>query len=200
MFFDSALFIWFLFIVFAVFWGLVRFPVVRVVWLLLASYAFYASWNYQLLALILFSTCVDFVVGQAIHASEDQRRRKAWLFVSIAANLGLLAVFKYADFFLQSVEAVAQAAGSGTEIPLLKLVLPVGISFYTFQTMSYTIDVYRGGSKPVAELPGLRPLRRVLPAAGRRADRTWPATACPRCLPPRRPTLAGHAAAPGARG
>ncbi len=149
MLFDTTLFVWFFLLVFAGFWMLVRFPIARVLWLLVASYAFYAAWNPWLLSLILFSTVLDFSVGRAMGRSGDQRRRTVLLVVSLVGNLGLLALFKYADFFLGSIQACVDAVGAGTEIPMLDLVLPVGISFYTFQTLSYTIDIYRGELEPI---------------------------------------------------
>ena len=149
MLFDTTLFVWFLLIVFFGFWLMVRYPVARVVWLLGASYVFYASWNPSLLLLILFSTALDYHAGRGIYRATRMEQRRAWLALSLVGNLGLLAVFKYADFVLESVNRVAAAAGAGGSIPLLDLVLPVGISFYTFQTLSYTLDIYRGRLKAV---------------------------------------------------
>ena len=147
--FDTALYIWFLVIVFVGNWALISRERLRVVWLLAASYVFYASWNYQLLVLILFSTALDYTVGAKIHQSNYKGLKKFWLSLSLIGNLGVLALFKYADFFLKSVENATHAAGMGVETPLLHLVLPVGISFYTFQTLSYTIDIYRGKLEPI---------------------------------------------------
>ena len=147
--FDTALYIWFLVIVFAGNWALVSRERLRMVWLLCASYVFYASWNYQLLVLILFSTVVDYTVGWRIHRAASKGARKAWLTVSLVANLGVLGLFKYADFFIRSIEGASRAMGTGVDLPLLHLVLPVGISFYTFQTLSYTIDIYRGKLEPI---------------------------------------------------
>jgi len=147
--FDTALYIWFLLIVFAGNWALVRHERIRIVWLLVASYVFYASWNYQLLVLIWFSTVLDYTVGWRIHRASTDMRRKAWLTCSLVGNLGVLALFKYADFFLKSVELGLQSLGFSADLPLLHLVLPVGISFYTFQTLSYTIDIYREKLEPI---------------------------------------------------
>ncbi len=116
--------------------------------LLLASYVFYGSWDWRFLSLVLLSTVVDFVVAQKIEANETEGRRRLWLLLSMATNLGLLGVFKYYDFFAVSLVELLNAMGIGASLPVMKVILPVGISFYTFQTMSYTIDVYRRRSKP----------------------------------------------------
>lgn len=110
--------------------------------LLTASYVFYGWWDWRLCSLILFSTVVDYWVGLRLEASRDPRRRRAWLTTSICVNLGVLGVFKYTNFFLDSLRPVL--ASGGVDVPYLHIVLPVGISFFTFQTMSYSIDVYRG--------------------------------------------------------
>lgn len=149
MLFDTTLFVWFFLIVFAGFWAMVKYPIARVLWLLAASYVFYASWNPALLSLILFSTVLDYFAGRGIYRAESKRVRKIWLFVSVGGNLGLLSVFKYADFFISSINRAVEMTGGNPGIPLLELVLPVGISFYTFQTLSYTIDIYRGDLEAV---------------------------------------------------
>lgn len=114
------------------------------VMLLGASYFFYGWWDWQFLGLILVSTVVDFAVGIALDGAESASRRKWLLLVSVATNLGILAVFKYANFFVESLEDAVALAGLSWNLNLARIVLPVGISFYTFQTMSYTIDIYRG--------------------------------------------------------
>ena len=103
------------------------------------------AWNPRFIALIVASTLVDFWVAQRIEATPDhqQSKRKSLLLGSLAMNLGLLGYFKYTNFFLQSVSGVVQGLGGDLSIPIFDIVLPVGISFYTFQTMSYTVDVYR---------------------------------------------------------
>ncbi len=113
--------------------------------LLLASYAFYGSWDARFLSLIVFSTLVDYGVARlmAVIPSGD-RRRKRLLLISLVSNLGLLGFFKYFGFFTTSAAEFLAALGLDVSAPTLQIVLPVGISFYTFQTLSYTIDVYRG--------------------------------------------------------
>lgn len=110
--------------------------------LLGASYLFYGWWDWRFCFLILASTIVDYAVGLGLERREDPRRRRALLVLSLCANLGVLGFFKYMNFFLGSAEALL--GGWGVQVPHLDVVLPVGISFYTFQTMSYSIDVYRG--------------------------------------------------------
>ncbi|MEZ4433928.1 MAG: MBOAT family O-acyltransferase [bacterium] len=117
-------------------------------WLLAASYFFYGSWNAVFLLLIIGSTLVDYFVAHAIAASADQRRRDRLMWLSVAVNLGALGFFKYCNFFVDSFAALLGAVGVEASLPVLDVLLPVGISFYTFQTMSYTIDVWRGEQQP----------------------------------------------------
>lgn len=112
--------------------------------LLGASYLFYAAWNPVFIWLLILSTVVDWYAARRLHASEGPRRRKAWLLLSVGVNLGLLSWFKYADFFIANYNQVTGWLGLGDfQAPFLDVVLPIGISFYTFQTLSYTFDVYR---------------------------------------------------------
>ncbi len=108
-------------------------------WLLISSLFFYGWGEPKYLLLMATSICLFFGCGIAIDRSKEKSLKKFWLFVSAALSLSFLAIFKYADFFLQSFNAL-----TGMSLPLLKLALPIGISFYTFQCLSYTIDVYRG--------------------------------------------------------
>ncbi len=112
-------------------------------WLLAFSYLFYAGWDWRFLGLIVFSTVLDYWVARRIEASEREEKRKRFLYLSLLGNLGSLAFFKYYGFFTESAVAFSEYLGLGLSPPILKIVLPVGISFYTFQTLSYTIDVYR---------------------------------------------------------
>ncbi|MCA8912762.1 MAG: MBOAT family protein, partial [Planctomycetes bacterium] len=111
--------------------------------LLLASYFFYASWNPPFVILLWVSTLVDYCVALGMARSEKPKRRKALLVVSIVVNLGILGAFKYANFLSQSFADIVGLAGGQVSFTTWNVVLPLGISFYTFQTMSYTIDVYR---------------------------------------------------------
>ena len=140
--FVSLTFLLFFPLVVAVHWWLPR-RWARNAWLVVTSYAFYGWWDYRFCSLLAFSTVVDFVVALAIQRSEDQRHRKLLVGVSLLVNLGLLGFFKYANFFVESLAAAALGLGFELSVPTLRVVLPVGISFYTFQTLSYTLDVYR---------------------------------------------------------
>jgi len=114
--------------------------------LLAASYYFYAYWDYRFCGLLILSTVVDFVVARAIAASSNPTTRRGWLMVSLVVNLGVLGFFKYFNFFIESAAPILHSIGLSSST--LSIILPVGISFYTFQTLSYTIDVYRGVIKP----------------------------------------------------
>ena len=122
----------------------------RQLFLLAASYLFYASWSAPLLLLLIGSTLLDFSVARAIGRSDDPTRRRRLLALSVAANLGVLAGFKYASFFVDSAALGLHALGLDVGAPTLAIVLPVGISFYTFQTLGYTVDVYRRRLAPCA--------------------------------------------------
>lgn len=119
--------------------------------LLVASYVFYGAWDWRFLSLILLSTVVDYFVAIHMDRETQQTRRKRLLWISIACNLGMLAIFKYLGFFVESFGAMLQDIGYTADPFMLSIVLPVGISFYTFQTMSYTIDVYRRELKPTSD-------------------------------------------------
>ena len=111
--------------------------------LLIASYVFYGWWDWRFCGLLLLSTVVDYCIGLAMSKSEDDNHRKRLLAISVVVNLGVLAFFKYFGFFYESVAAGLQELGMDPPDLALRVLLPVGISFYTFQTMSYTIDLYR---------------------------------------------------------
>lgn len=116
----------------------------RWILLLLGSYYFYMSWQPFYALLLASSTLWDYTLGRLIDASSLRSRRRAWLVLSVAGNLGLLIVFKYWALLRDAAARVAEAAGSHWNVPELHVLLPVGISFYTFQSLSYTIDIYRG--------------------------------------------------------
>jgi alginate O-acetyltransferase complex protein AlgI len=142
MLFCTQQFLFFFLAVFTAYWSL---PSHRLrVWLLLgASYYFYASWNPLLAGLIFLTTTLDYAIARALDGSTSARRRRALLAVSIGANVSLLVYFKYANFFLDSLGAWLRAAGVPASLPVLEVLVPVGISFYTFEAISYTVDVYR---------------------------------------------------------
>ena len=150
MVFHSTAFLVFFIVVFAAYWR--SSGTTRLVLCLAASLFFYGWWDYRFLSLILFSVFVDYQVGHGIAGSADPRRRRLLLAVSLVANLGMLATFKYFDFFGDSLVAACRTIGWQLDWPTVNIVLPIGISFYTFQTLSYTIDVYRGEIAPQRSL------------------------------------------------
>ena len=118
-------------------------------WLALGSFVFYGWWDYRYCGLLLLAISVDYFAGGRIGAATDPAKKKRWLWVSICSDMGMLGFFKYYDLGAGTANALAEWAGAGAgAIPLLHLVLPVGISFYTFQSMSYSIDIYRGQARP----------------------------------------------------
>jgi D-alanyl-lipoteichoic acid acyltransferase DltB (MBOAT superfamily) len=121
-------------------------------WLLAASYYFYAAWDWRFLSLLVGSTLVDFAVARAIHREEEPKRRKRLLWLSLAFNFGMLGFFKYFDFFSESLAAAAARVGWHVDPITLHVILPIGISFYTFMTVSYVVDVYRRTIPPVPSL------------------------------------------------
>jgi D-alanyl-lipoteichoic acid acyltransferase DltB (MBOAT superfamily) len=148
MIFNTPLF-YFFFVAFLGLYGLVllrRKP--KVYLIVLASLVFYGAWNWRFIPLLVGSGLADYYIALAIGRTEDERARKRWLILSIAINLGILGLFKYADFVLVSVADFLGFFGVQADLPTLSWVLPVGISFYTFQSLSYTIDVYRRDMEP----------------------------------------------------
>ena len=135
---------WIFALFFLIVWAaclVLRGPRVRVFWLLLASYAFYGWWNHRYLILIVYVALADYVVVTCMNGS---RRRKAWLWVSIVNNVGLLSFFKYGRFLADNANDLLRALGTSFAIPVPDVCLPLGISFLIFQSMGYTIDFYRG--------------------------------------------------------
>jgi len=148
MLFHSLEYILFLGVVITVFWALARLHLARVLFTFLASCRFYMAWNVQYIGLILFSTVLDYTVGRLIHRARTKRARKALLAISVVGNLSILGTFKYFNFFASAVHDTLAMVGLNISMPYLQVLLPVGISFYTFQTLSYTIDVYRKQIEP----------------------------------------------------
>ncbi len=144
MLFNSLDFFIFLPIVFITYWFIFhKKNQVQNLFILFSSYIFYGLWDWRFLFLILASTIVDFFVGQAIHSSDSDKKRKLWLWVSVIFNIGLLGFFKYYNFFVDSWTDLLSIFGYELKSTwTLQIILPVGISFYTFQTMSYSLDIY----------------------------------------------------------
>lgn len=148
MIFNTPIFFWF-FCIFILFYGFVFIKQTpRVYLILVGSLVFYGAWNYSFIPLLVGSGIADYYIAQAIGNADNQSLKKRWLTLSLVINLGILAIFKYADFALNSVAELLAVFGYQASLPTLSWVLPVGISFYTFQSLSYTIDVYRGDMKP----------------------------------------------------
>lgn len=153
MLFHSIQYGLFLSLVWLTAWGFLKKRLaLRHAFLLVASYFFYMNWNAAYALLIGFSTLLDYVIGQLLYQEKSSRRRKWLLVASLVGNLGLLGTFKYFNFFMESVSAMLSFVGlPGLEMTL-RVLLPVGVSFYTFQSMSYTLDIYQGKIKPARNL------------------------------------------------
>jgi alginate O-acetyltransferase complex protein AlgI len=152
MLFCEAKFVAFFTLLFILYWSL-PWHRARVYLLLGASFYFYASWNTWLALLICVSTTIDFFLAKGIEAASNPRLRKLLLLINILGNLGLLCYFKYANFFLDSLHQALQAAGIHAGFHPLEVILPVGISFYTFEAINYMVDVYRCHIKAERCLP-----------------------------------------------
>lgn len=147
MLFNSAEFFIFLLIVFVLYWRFKGNIKVQNVIILVSSYVFYGWWDIRFLLLIFVSSLTDYLVGIQIFNSKNWEK-KLYLGLSLIINLGLLVVFKYYNFFIDSFEHITAFFGITVRLNMLHLILPVGISFYTFQTLSYSLDIYRGKIKP----------------------------------------------------
>jgi len=143
MLFNSIEFLLFLPLTFALYWAFKDKFTAQNFLLLVFSYIFYGWWDVRFLSLIIFSSAVDFTLGIQISKSSNDRKRKLLLGLSLVTNLGLLGFFKYYNFFLESFIGAFESINIHLHATTLKIILPVGISFYTFQTLSYTIDIYR---------------------------------------------------------
>lgn len=148
MLFNSIKFALFLPVVFILYWFIARKSLRRQnILLFIASYYFYASWDWRFLFLLMTSTLIDYFTGIRLSATENTAVRKTWLWLAIAINVGLLAVFKYFNFFAGSFADVIGYLGFQVNTWTLKIILPLGISFYTFHGLSYVIDIYKGRIK-----------------------------------------------------
>lgn len=150
MIFNSFIFWAFLAVVLTVYWRLPHRAQNH--FLLLASYVFYGYWDWRYLSLLAISTVMDFYAGLYMHRLQQERHRKLLVVASVVVNLGILGFFKYCNFFVNEFAALLQALGFQAHMPTLNILLPVGISFYTFQSLAYTIDVYRRVTTPARNL------------------------------------------------
>ncbi len=152
MLFNSYAFAIFFALLLPTYWLMSRWPRAQNVLLLAVSYYFYSRWDARFLALLVVSTLMDYACGLWVAGEKGPRRRKAAVALSMALNLGMLGYFKYYDFFADSLQTALAQAGFSVSMWHLKLALPIGISFYTFQSMSYVIDVYRREIQPTRNL------------------------------------------------
>ena len=146
MIFTEFRFFIFFIIAFIVYWQLNK-NQYRKFWLLACSYFFYGVWDWRFLSLIFISTVVDYISGGKIFQYQNPQTKKKWLLISLFTNLGLLGFFKYFNFFTDSAIQFFPFLGFSVNFSLLNIILPVGISFYTFQTLSYSLDIYKGKLK-----------------------------------------------------
>lgn len=153
MLFNSLDFAIFLPIVFLLYWFVANKNLkIQNLLIVISSYVFYGWWDWRFLSLIIFSTAVDYLIGIALLKVENQIKRKLLLWTSIVVNLGFLGFFKYYNFFLDSFVESFSFFGSKIQGDSLDIILPIGISFYTFQTLSYSIDVYRKKLTPTTDI------------------------------------------------
>jgi len=153
MLFNSIEYIIFLPLVFLFYWFVLAKNLKSQNFFILAvSYLFYGWWDWRFLSLIAFSSFVDYFVGIYLSEAKTKRKRKTLLLISLFINLGFLAVFKYYNFFIDNFVLLSQSLGIQANINTISIILPVGISFYTFQTLSYSIDVYNRKLKPTKDI------------------------------------------------
>jgi alginate O-acetyltransferase complex protein AlgI len=120
--------------------------------LLVASLFFYAWWDWRFLGLLALTILIDFYASHAVYRATTHKAKKRWMLLSVSSNIAVLVIFKYTDFFIKSFALALTKMGFSVHLPTLELVLPIGISFYTFMSMAYVIDVYRGQLKPTEHL------------------------------------------------
>ena len=149
MLFNSIDFGIFFPIVFLLYWVFFKNNILlRNVFLIAVSYLFYGWWDWRFLSLIVISSLIDFIAGNKIFTAQKKSTKKQWLLLSLIINLGFLGFFKYHNFFIDSFVSAFSFFGQTFNGPQLNIILPVGISFYTFQTLSYTLDIYYNRFKP----------------------------------------------------
>ncbi len=153
MLFNSFEFALFFSVVFFIYWAILsKNYKTQNLFLILSSYFFYSWWDWRFLSLIIFSSFSDFIIAHKIDKSTDKQKRIYYLKLSIILNIGLLAFFKYFNFFIDNFIIALDSIGLQTNSSTIKIILPIGISFYSFQTLSYTIDVYKNKIKPTNDI------------------------------------------------
>ncbi len=171
MFFNSIDFAIFLPIVFILYWYVTNKNLkLQNFLILIASYVFYGWWDWRFLSLIAFSTIVDFTIGICLKNQTNITKRKLLLWVSIIVNLGFLGFFKYYNFFVDNFVTAFSFFGAKIKPNTLNIILPVGISFYTFQTLSYTIDVYKRKLEPTKDFIAFGAFVSFFPSVGCRTN------------------------------
>ena len=151
MLFNSLEFIVFLPVVFGLYWLLGRHLRLQNLLVVVASYVFYGWWDWRFLCLIAFTSAWSYLVGLVELRRWDSRPSRLLLVASLVVNLGILGAFKYFDFFMDQFDALLSCFGFSADLPSVRVILPVGISFYTFQALSYTIDVFRRQIRPTRD-------------------------------------------------
>ena len=151
MLFNSLTFVVFFVLVLGAYWSLRSWEARKNV-LLVASYLFYGAWNPPFALLLFATTALDFLLGARIAQTTEPRRKRLWLVASVTSNLSMLGFFKYGNFLLENLQWLLARAGIAYQPPHLDVFLPIGISFYTFHSLSYTLDVYRGVCQPTRSL------------------------------------------------
>lgn len=153
MLFNSIQYALFLPVIFILYWFVTQKKLkIQNIMLLLASYFFYGCWDWRFVFLLAFSTLLDYYSGLAIYNSNEKFRKKMWLIISVGINLGFLAFFKYYNFFIDSFAQLLESLGFQANYYTLSVILPVGISFYTFHGLSYVFDIYNDKIKPTTNL------------------------------------------------
>ena len=150
--FDTYSYALFLPLVFFIYWGLRNHLKVQNLFLLIASYVFYGWWDWRMLSLILFTTLTTWGTALLMQGGRRSGVDTLWAAAHTVPNLGILCAFKYLDFFRKSFVQFLGLFGVNPDWPTIHILLPVGISFYTFQAISYTVDVYRGNIKPTRDV------------------------------------------------
>src|SRR5213596_1514584 len=151
MLFNSLTFVVFFVVVVALYWSMESWTL-RKNFLVVASYIFYGAWNPPFAALLFSTTCMDFWLGRQMAKAQGPHRKRRWLVASVCMNLSMLGFFKYGNFLLQNFQWLLARVGIIYQPPHLDILLPVGISFYTFHSLSYTLDIYRGILQPTKSL------------------------------------------------
>ena len=154
MIFNTSIFLLFFSIFFIAYWQIAQKGSIKIrnLFIILGSYFFYGCWDWRFLSLIIISSLADYIIGLSIDKSSNRVNRRILLGSSLMINLGILGFFKYFNFFVDSASEILSLVGLTSSVSTLNIILPIGISFYTFQTLSYTIDIYQRKLKPTRDI------------------------------------------------